>query len=147
MTNRTIETKIDIKAPAKRVWEILTRFEDFPQWSRFILSIEGQARPGSRLSVHLNDGGQAMRLRPTVEASEEGVELRWRGTVGSSFLFTGEHRFHLDPQEDGTTRFTHSETFGGILVPLLWKKLNSRTRQAFNEFNAALCRQSEGVAG
>jgi hypothetical protein len=147
MISRIIETKIDIKAPAKRVWEVLTKFEDFPHWSRFILSIEGEASPGSRLSVHLNDGGGAMRLRPTVQASKEGVELRWRGTVGSSFLFTGEHRFHLDPQEDGTTRLTHSEKFGGILVPLLWKKLDSRTRQAFNEFNTALCRQSEGAAG
>ena len=146
MSRHVIETSIDIRAPIERVWAILTSFESFPQWSRFILTIEGKARAGERLSVKLDDGGGSpMHFRPAVIACEEQVELRWRGTVGAGFLFTGEHRFHLSPTTDGSTRFTHSERFRGLLVPLLWKKLNTRTRGAFNDFNAALRQRSEAA--
>jgi hypothetical protein len=138
MSSRTIETTIDIAAPADRVWRMLTDFASFPEWSRFIMAIEGDARPGTRLSVRLNDGGGEMKMRPEVVACEEQVELRWRGVVGARFVFSGEHRFRLDALPDGRTRFTHSEMFSGILVPLLWKTLNTRTRKAFHEFNTAL---------
>ena len=38
---------------------------------------------------------------------------------------------------DGT-RLIHGEVFGGLLVPLFWKRLDARTRPAFEDFNAAL---------
>jgi hypothetical protein len=144
MKARIIETTIDIAAPVEHVWKTLIDFTSFPEWSRFILAIEGEAQPGTRLSVRLDDGGGAMRMRPEVVACEERVELRWRGVVGAGFLFSGEHRFRLDALPGGT-RLTHGEVFSGVLVPLFWKTLNTRTRQAFHEFNAALRARAEAV--
>lgn len=143
MSSRKIEISIDIAAPVEDVWRVLTDFARFPQWSRFILAIEGEARPGTRLSARLDDGGGAMQIRPEVLVCKEHDELRWRGTLGASFLFSGEHYFRLQALPGGGTRLTHGEVFGGLLVPLLWKRLNTSTRRGFEDFNAALQARAE----
>lgn len=142
MSGRSIETTIEIDAPVERVWRVLIDFARFPQWSRFILSIQGEPRPGARLSARLDDGGGAMQIRPEIMTCEP-HELRWRGVLGASFLFSGEHYFRLEALPGGSTRLTHGEVFGGLLVPLLWKRLDSRTRQGFQDFNTALRERAE----
>lgn len=146
MSGRTIETTIDIAAPVEHVWRTLTDFLSFPRWSRFILAIEGEARKGARLTVRLDDGGGAMKMRPEIVTFEENVELRWRGVVGARFLFTGEHSFRLETLPGGGARLTQSETFEGILVPLFWKRLDTQTRRAFHTFNDALRKRAETIA-
>lgn len=142
MGSHVIETGIDISAPVERVWHVLTDFTSFPQWSRFIVGIEGRPSSGTRLSVRLDDGSGTMQIHPEVLACEP-HELRWRGVLAASFLFSGEHYFRLQPLSDGGMRLTHGEAFGGLLVPLLWKRLDTRTRQAFHRFNAALRERCE----
>lgn len=142
MSQRIIETSIDIEAPIERVWHVLSDFPRYPQWSRFIQSIEGTPNAGARLSVQLNDGGTTMRFRPEVLVCGP-HELRWRGLLGASFVFTGEHRFLLEALSESRTRLIHSEVFSGILVSLLWKRLDTATRQGFQDFNAALRARSE----
>jgi len=143
MSGRSIETTLDIAAPVERVWQVLTDFVSYPQWSRFILAIEGEPRPGARLSARLDDGGGAMQISPQVLMCKEHDELRWRGVLGASFLFSGEHYFRLQALPGGRTRLIHGEVFGGVLVPLLWQRLNTRTRQGFEDFNAALRARAE----
>lgn len=147
MSSRAFETTVDIAAPVERVWRVLTDFASFPQWSRFILAIDGEPRAGARLSARLDDGGGAMLIRPEVLACEQGVELRWRGVLGAGFLFSGEHHFRLEALPGGGTRLNHGEVFGGLLVPLLWKRLDTRTRAGFEDFNAALRARAEAQVG
>jgi hypothetical protein len=142
MSLRKIETSMDISAPVERVWRILTDFASFPQWSRFVVAISGEMRPGARLAVRLDDGGGAMQFRPTLLACAP-YELRWRGVLGASFLFSGEHRLCLETLPGERTRLMHGEVFGGLLVPLLWGRLDTRTRRGFEAFNAALRRHAE----
>ena len=146
MNQRVVEATIDIAAPAETVWRTLLDFASYPQWSRFILAIEGEPQLGAHLAVQLDDGGGIMRMRPTIVIFNENVELRWRGVVGASFLLSAEHSFRLQQLPGGATRFTQSETFGGILVPLFWKRLDGQTRRAFHSFNDALCRRAEAIA-
>lgn len=144
--SKQIETTIDISAPLPRVWSELTNFARFPEWSRFILGINGELRQGAKLEVRLDDGSGPMTMRPEVLVSAEHAELRWLGKVGASFVFSGEHYFQLSTLEDGRTRLTHGEIFGGALAPFFWNTLNTRTRKAFGEFNQALRLRSEQVA-
>lgn len=44
----------------------------------------------------------------------------------------------MEQTGDGKTRFVHGEDFSGILVPLLWKNMESRTKEGFIEMNKAL---------
>lgn len=144
MSSRAIETKIDIAAPVEQVWRVLADFSAYPQWSRFIMSVEGSPRAGGRLSVRLDDGGGAMQIRPQVLICKP-YELRWRGVLGASFLFSGEHYFQLAPLPTGGTRLTHGEVFGGLLVPLLWTRLDTATRRGFKDFNVAVRGRAEAL--
>jgi hypothetical protein len=143
MSKHTIETAVDIAAPVERVWRALTDFASYPQWSRFILSIKGEARESASLSVRMDDGGGAMVVSPEIIVCEAPTELRWRGVLGVRFLFSAEHYFHLEPLGGGGTRLGHGEKFGGLLVPLFWKRFDTRMRHAFQEFNAAIRTRAE----
>jgi hypothetical protein len=62
-------------------------------------------------------------------------------------LFDGEHIFEIKPSPEGKTRFIHRERFTGLLVPFVWRSLNTKTRRGFNEMNRALKRRAERIAG
>ncbi len=68
---------------------------------------------------------RALRLTPRVPARRE--------------ILDGEHRWLIEETEPGRVRFTQSERFGGILAPLLWKKLrDGGTAKGFRAMNEAL---------
>ena len=142
---RTIETTLDIAAPVQRVWSALTDFARIPDWSRFILAVDGEVKKGARLTVRVDDGGGPMTFRPELVVADAQQELRWVGTLGARVIFAGEHYFRMTALPDGGTRFTHGETFSGMLTPLLWKVLNTRTRRGFEDFNQALRARAEAA--
>lgn len=145
MFETAIGTTIDIDAPAEKVFSALTDFPEYPVWSRFIVSITGNAKVGGRLAVTLDDGaGKPVTFKPTVLALAPDRELRWRGVLGASFVFSGEHYFRLSALDGGKTRLSHGEVFRGLLVPLLRAQLSTRTRAAFQAFNEALRARVEG---
>ena len=134
-----LRTSIDIDAPVDHVWQVFTRFEDYPQWNPFIRSIEGQVETGAKIKVRLAPpGGKGMTMRPKVVRFEAPTELRWLGRLGIPGLFDGEHFFQLEPLPGDRTRFVQGEIFGGILVPLLKKMIDGSTRDGFNSLNKAL---------
>ena len=44
MMSRSIRAEITIQAEPQRVWEILTRFEEYPTWNPFIIRAQGVPR-------------------------------------------------------------------------------------------------------
>ncbi len=139
----TIETHIDIDAPPERVWHVLTDFDQHPEWNPFIRTISGDPRVGERLRVVLGPPGKKpMTFKPVVLKAEASRAFVWRGVLGAGWLFSGEHFFRLEPH-DGGTRFHHGETFGGLLLPLLRKGLDTDTRGGFEAMNHALKAEAE----
>jgi uncharacterized protein YndB with AHSA1/START domain len=59
MTERRIETGIEIDAPPSRVWKLLTDFARMPAWNPFIKSISGNLTQGARLSVYIAPPGKS----------------------------------------------------------------------------------------
>src|SRR2546422_9431713 len=93
-----LRTEVEIDAPVERVWEILTDFERFPEWNRFIRRIHGKMQVGSRLDVLIGaTGTRPMRFRPTGRAVIPNRELRWLARAGLPRLFAAEHSFHIEP--------------------------------------------------
>lgn len=138
----TLQTQIDIAAPPRAVWDVLTDFERHPAWNPFIRSISGEVRPGARLEVVLGPpGGRPMTFRPTVTRAEPpdsaGGAFAWLGTLGAGWIFRGEHLFRLEPHAGGT-RLHHGEDFGGVLVALMRTSLDTDTRRGFEAMNRAL---------
>lgn len=134
---RTIDTAIDIEAPPDAVWAVITDFAAYPAWNPFMVSIAGDREPGSRLAVTMqNPGGRPTRFRPVVLASDA-RSLRWVGKVLIRGVFDGAHELRVEATPNGA-RFVQREVFSGVLVPLLWRTLNTKTRAGFEAMNEAL---------
>lgn len=143
---KELTTTIDIEASPQTIWQILTDFSAFEQWNPFIQSISGRMVQGTKLEVHIQPpGGQGITFKPTVLVAEPEQELAWLGHFLIPGLFDGEHRFRLEPLGDNRTRFTQSEQFGGLLVPLLAKDLDTKVRQGFEVMNQALKTRAESL--
>jgi hypothetical protein len=135
---REIRTEIEIDAPVERVWEVLTRFEDFDDWNPFIVHAEGRPRLGERLTVTIRPPGRkASTFHPTVVAYEPNRELRWLGRLGVPGIFDGEHSHHVEPLGGGRTRYVQGERFRGVLVPFVGGILGA-TEEGFRRMNGAL---------
>ncbi len=136
---KTLRTEILIDALPKAVWSVLTQFETYPAWNPFILNIQGARAEGGRLEVLIHPpGGSAMTFRPTILRWQENKEFSWKGMLLVPGIFDGEHFFRIEATASGGSRFIHGENFSGLLVPLIWKRLEPNTRAGFEAMNTAL---------
>lgn len=139
----TLSESIDIAASPHRVWEVLTDTAAYPEWNSFMTELSGELRVGSRLAVTIEPpGGRTQRFTPTVTDLEPERHLAWLGRLLVPGLFDGAHSFVLEPLGEDSTRFTQSERFTGLLVPLLRGMLRS-TGDGFAAMNSALASRAE----
>lgn len=145
---KTVAATVDIDAPPMAVWAVLTDLTRYPEWNPHIREGTGEVAAGNRLTMKMfPPKGRPVTIRPLVLAAEPGAEWRlFAGLPGifGRLVFSGEHRFALTPAGDGT-RLVQSETFRGILVPVIGKTLNS-AQASFREQNEALKKRVETPA-
>ncbi|WP_255196686.1 SRPBCC domain-containing protein [Halorarius litoreus] len=141
-----LHTSIDIDAPPEVVWRVLTDFASYPEWNDYT-RIEGEAVEGTTLRVSPGpEAGRSPTFTPEVRRTVPNRELRWLGHLFVRGLFDGEHRFEIDPLDDGGTRFVQSEQFSGVLVrPILWL-VGGDTEANFEGVNRALKARAESLA-
>ena len=145
MGQHRIETSIDIDAPPAQVWQVLTDPQSMPAWNPFIVSMNGELKPGARITIRLAPPGRpAMRFRPTVLTVKPERELRWFGRLLIPRLFDGEHYFRLHKTRDGGTHLVHGEEFSGLLISLARRRgMFEATRAGFEAMNDALKQRVE----
>jgi len=144
---RTLRSEIEIRASAEQVWQTLMDFGAHAEWNPFIPEISGTPISGHRLEVLIKPPGtRGMRFRPTVLVAKPPREFRWLGRIGISMLFDGEHTFQILPLTDNKVLFSQEENFTGLLVPLLWRSLETNTRAGFQLMNKALKQRVEKLA-
>jgi hypothetical protein len=138
-----IRTELEIGAPAREVWGILTDFARYQEWNPFITEIACDGTEGHALRVQLSlPEGRDFQIRPRLLRFEEDRELRWRGHLLFPGLFDGEHFFRLEELGPGRTRFIHGENFEGILVRFSGRTI-TRAARGFVYMNEALKRRAE----
>jgi hypothetical protein len=140
---KELRTEIEFEGTPAEVWAVLTDLPAHARWNPFIREIQGELRAGAKLEVKLApEGERGITMRPTVLAVEPGSELRWLGHLLVPGIFDGEHRFLIEEATPGRVRFTQSERFRGILLPLLWRRLrDGGTAKGFRAMNEALARR------
>jgi hypothetical protein len=140
----TLSTEIQINATPEKIWNVLTQFEQYPDWNPFIKSIQGIASEGKKIKARIEPPeASGMTFQPRVLAFKPHQEFRWLGHLLFPGLFDGEHFFLLKDNGNGTTTFVHGETFSGILVPLFKKMLDHNTKKGFEMMNNALKQKAE----
>ena len=141
-----IRTEILINSTPDKVWEILTDFENYPNWNPFIKSIEGDMNVGKTIEVTIEPMGEkAMVFSPKILTIIKNKELSWLGHLLIPGIFDGKHKFEIIYNDDNTITLVHSEVFRGLLVPFFTKKLNNGTKKGFIAMNKKIKELAEQI--
>ena len=136
-------SEIMINSSAKRVWEIITDFDDFPHWNPFIRRATGEIRTEAKLEVFIQPSGtKGMTFRPRLLKVDPYHELRWLGRLYLPWLFDGEHALIIEPSSENSIKFIQREKFTGLLVPFT-RSLLRDTQRGFEEMNRELKQRAE----
>lgn len=140
---KLLHSEVLIEASPAEVWAVLTDFAGYSDWNPFVVNVAGVPEQGETLRVTLAaPGGGRITIKPDVTQVATGKVLEWWGHLIVRGIFDGRHRFELHPAGDGT-RLVQSETFTGVLVPLLARSLDRSTAAGFGLMNSALKARAE----
>lgn len=104
-------TTISVAATPEQVWEVLSDFPNYGEWSNFT-RITGEPELGSRLKMRM----PGFWFSSTVTAVTPNQQLEWSARLVTAGFFLGAHTFTLTDNADGTTTVTNTETFTGSLT-------------------------------
>jgi hypothetical protein len=136
---KSIETAIIINVSVAKVWEILTKFETYPNWNPFIKSVKGNIKKGETIEVKIQlEGMKLQTFTPEILVFNINKEFRWLGELGIKGIFDGEHFFILERIDNERTKLIHGERFTGILSGLIYKMIGKKTKNGFNAMNQAI---------
>lgn len=130
-----------IKAPADRVWKILTDGKRLAGGAFGIVRLQGEIAAGAKLRLWSSVApGRAFPL--TVTDFQPYRTMVWKG--GMPFgLFTGTRTFTLVP--DGqSTQFRMREVYDGPMLGLIWKSMPD-LNPSFRQFADALAAEAEAM--
>lgn len=144
---RTIETEIDIAAPATRVWAILIGFDAYADWNPYLVRIEGEPAPGTDIIVTSRPGGEGAEITQSVKvvAVDPPRSMHWQGGLPDRSQFLGDHVFELRALSDGATRLLHHEHFSGSLADAILDRHGRVIEASFGLFNEALKARAEAL--
>lgn len=141
---RVIKASIDIQVPPEKVWEALMDFPRYSEWSKYLLSIEGRAVPGSYLYVtQIAENGSTREFKCMVLQATPPRSLRWMEHLWVPGLLDREHEFALEYQFGGHTRVRQAEECSGLLMLLFGRWVEQPVESDFAAFNRALKKRSE----
>ena len=131
----------EIAAPPEVVWDVLTRFEDWPDWNPDVksMSFSGPLEPG----VEFRWKAGPATIVSTLEQVEPPRQVRWRGRTMS---IKANHQWRLEPR-DGGTHVETEESFSGVLARLFRRPIQKTLDKSLSEGLEHLKREAERRAG
>jgi uncharacterized protein YndB with AHSA1/START domain len=109
-----------IHASPDRIWAFLTDAAGFPRWNSTVTSIEGEIAEGQTLKLRVPSAPERV-FKPKVSRVEAGRSMIW--SDGMAPMFKGVRTFTLTPNADGSTLFSMTEAFSGLMLPLIKSSL------------------------
>jgi hypothetical protein len=133
--------EIDVAAPPQVVWDVLTRFENWPNWNSDVksMSFEGPLAPGSTFRWKAGPG----TILSMLDRVEPPRYVSWHG---KTLTIDAYHEWWLQPR-DGGTRVRTEETFSGLLAKILRGTLQKTLDKSLEVGVERLKRESERRAG
>lgn len=137
----TLIDEMEIAASADRVWAVLTEFERYPDWNPYILRLETDRQPGSRITLRIVQPNwkKPLTLHPRLTNLDDRYrEVRWEGRVGIPLIFDTNHWIRVERIEDDRSRVVQAERFSGLFSSLLPSSARRATKLAFRLMAKAL---------
>lgn len=136
---RQVSIKRHIAAPPRAVWRVLTDAEALVNAGAGLTSISGKIAANAAFAIKTDLApNRDFKIRVTEFAPPKRMD--WQS--GQWPIFLGRRVFLLAP-DDGGTQFEMTETFSGLLLPLIWRAMPD-LQPSFETFAAALARLTEG---
>lgn len=133
---------IGINARPERIWALLTDAGDFPRWNSTIVGIEGRIAPGETIKLRSTSAPQrTFNLKVATFVPNQTLVLQ----DGRAPMFQGVRRYTIQPQNNGSSVFTMSEAFSGLMLPMIAGSLPD-FRPSFEQYAADLKREAERSA-
>ena len=107
---------INIKASPDKIWRLLTKANEFPNWNSTVSSIEGKIALGEQLKIKVPVAPDRL-FKVKVSEFIPNKSMVWRD--GTAPMFQGIRTYVLTPNSDGTTHFSMRETFRGLMLPMI----------------------------
>ncbi|NJL55139.1 sulfatase-like hydrolase/transferase [bacterium] len=139
---RAYSSRVDIDAPAKQVWGVLTDFASYQSWNPLLSNVEGNLVVGGDLRVHTTFSPVA--LPATVKVANKPNHFEWEDHVPLNLL-TPVFSVHLLPLSENRTRVVITESFTGPLLPVLGRLLDRQMRPRYEAMGAALVQRMEEI--
>lgn len=137
---REIYSDVEVKAGPGKVWDVITGFEDFPDWNPFITSCTGELSEGSTLEMKLSPpGSEEMTISSKVLSSMAPKEFRWSS---GGPLFNSEHVTTIQPIGDERVRVVQRGMYSGLLAMFKGGQID-KIKQGLDAMNEAIVRQAE----
>jgi len=150
----SLQTQVEIKAPASAVRQVLYDFGDYPKWNPFILKVDGTVAEGSEIYVTVMPvGGPEINASARV-TSVAPDHLSWNGSgmsqVGSGpvsvnipGILSARHDFIIEELGPGRTLFHNNDDFSGAAVA---SYNMGPIKAGLDAMNEALKKRAEDIA-
>lgn len=141
------EVKVSVDAPPEFLWKALIDFEKYPEWNPFITKIEGEAKIGAQIVLHvkLDPNRDSIRLsKEMIVSLKENQHLSYDQHFLSSSLFNAVRWQTIRPLEDGTKCLYHShQKISGIASWPITRAFGDRIAEGFEASSRALKNRAE----
>jgi hypothetical protein len=119
--------EIDVDARPQVVWEVVTQFENWPNWNPDVkwMSFPGPLAPGTEFRWKAGPG----TIVSTLDRIETPRYISWRGRT---LTIDAYHEWWLEPR-DGGTHVRTEEAFYGLLARLLRGPLQKTLDKSFED--------------
>lgn len=141
-----IEASSEIDAPPERVWAILVDLARYGEWNPFTPRVDATLRIGDPVVLHvaMKPGQKLLVQREQCTANDAAArELGWGMTMVAPFLLKANRVQRLEPLPGGRTRYYTSDTFSGLLVPLVMALYGAHIQRGFDGVAQALKDRAE----
>ena len=111
---KAVHTEITIPAKPEMIWAVLTDASGYKAWNPVLVPIEGEFREGTKIKYQMiQPDGKISEAMARVKKMAKPGELNQGGGIFG--ILTFDHRWLLEPVEEGT-RVTQHEEYRGIWV-------------------------------
>lgn len=134
-------TRVEIDAPAERVWAILADLDRYSTWNPFTPKVETSFEVGTPIVLHVSFDGQPPRRQvETLRRWAPGEELRWGMTMGPAWFFRAERSQRVEPLGPDRCRYISEDAFAGLFSPVVEALYGGKVQRGFDALGAGLAR-------
>jgi len=135
----SIFSKIEIDAPAEKVWNAFIDFARYPQWNPLITQIRGKPERGQRLQLTLSIySNKKLNFNTRIRDIIRNAELHCSSSLGFPFLFDCDYVCQLEIVTKSRTLLKQWFKVSGLFVPLFIIIYKKKLSEGFSRHNIAL---------